>query len=135
MKRPLGLLGGFALAALVAAGCGHKGEGAKENATRLPTAQVRVQAAENKLQAVSEEVVATVQAKLHATLEAKLSGRIDKLPVVLGQRVKAGELLARLDAPEINARLEQAEAALEQAERDWKRIAALFEQQTQWWAG
>ena len=135
MKRPLGLLGGFALGALVAAGCEHEGEGTKENATKLPTAQVRVQTAENKLQAVTEEVVATVQAKLHATLEAKLSGRIDKLPMVLGQRVKTGELLARLDAPKLNARLEQAEAALEQAERDWKRIAALFEQQTQWWAG
>jgi len=77
-----------------------------------------------------EEVVGTVRAKLHATLEAKLSGRIDKLPVVLGQRVKAGDVVARLDVAEINARLEQAEAALEQAERDWKRISTLFEQQS-----
>ena len=38
-------------------------------------------------------------------------------------------LVARLDAAEINARLEQAEASLEQAERDWKRISTLFEQQ------
>ena len=74
---------------------------------------------------MTEEVVGTVRAKLHATLEAKLSGRIDKLPVVLGQRVKAGELVARLDAAEIKARLEQAEASLEQAERDWKRVSAL----------
>ena len=51
------------------------------------------------------------------------------LPVVLGQRVKAGEMVARLDVAEINARLEQAEASLEQAERDWKRVSALFEQQ------
>jgi RND family efflux transporter MFP subunit len=49
--------------------------------------------------------------------------------VVLGQRVKAGELVARLDAAEINARLEQAEASLEQTERDWKRVSVLFEQQ------
>jgi RND family efflux transporter MFP subunit len=78
---------------------------------------------------MTEEVVGTVRAKLQSTLEAKLSGRIDKLPVVLGQRVKAGELVARLEAPEINARLDQAEAALEQAGRDWKRISSLFEQQ------
>ena len=51
------------------------------------------------------------------------------MPVVLGQPVKAGELVARLDAAEIVARLDQAEASLQQAERDWKRIAALFEQQ------
>jgi RND family efflux transporter MFP subunit len=47
----------------------------------------------------------------------------------LGQRVKAGDLIARLDAPEIKARLTQAEAALQQSERDWKRISALFNQQ------
>jgi len=88
-----------------------------------------VQTVESKSRAVTEDVVGTVRAKLHATLEAKLSGRIDKLPVVLGQRVKAGELVTRLDAAEINARLEQAEASLEQAERDWKRVSALFEQQ------
>lgn len=110
-------------------GCGSKGEKSKENSSSLPTAQVRVWTVESKSRAVTEEVVGTVRAKLHATLEAKLSGRIDKLPVVLGQRVKAGELVARLDAAEINARLEQAEASLEQAERDWKRVSALFEQQ------
>jgi RND family efflux transporter MFP subunit len=88
-----------------------------------------VQTVESKSRAVTEEVVGTVRAKLHATLEAKLSGRIDKLPVVLGQRVKAGELVARLHAAEISARLEQAEAAVEQAQRDWKRSTALFEQQ------
>lgn len=110
-------------------GCGQKREAAKEKITSLPMAQVRVQAADNKSRAMTEEVVGTVRAKLHATLEAKLSGRINKMPVVLGQQVKAGELMARLDAAEINARLEQAEAALEQSERDWKRVSALFEQQ------
>ena len=110
-------------------GCGSKHENAKENPASLPTAKVRVQTVENKSRKVTEEVVGTVQAKLHATLEAKLSGRIDKLPVVLGQRVKAGELVACLDAAEINARLDQAEASLQQTERDWKRASTLFEQQ------
>lgn len=99
------------------------------NLSNLPTAAVRVQTVQSKSQVITEAVVGTVRAKLHATLEAKLSGRIDKMPVVLGQRVKAGELVARLDVGEINARLEQAEAALEQAERDWKRSSSLFEQQ------
>lgn len=117
------------LAALALTSCGHKRERSKENASSLPSAQVRVQKVESKSRAVTEEVVGTMRAKLHATLEAKLSGRIDKLPVVLGQRVKAGELVARLDAAEINARLEQAQASLEQAERDWKRVSVLFEQQ------
>jgi RND family efflux transporter MFP subunit len=115
--------------ALVLGGCGSKPETSKGNSSNLPAAAVRIQTVQSKPQAITEEVVGTVRAKLHATLEAKLSGRIDKLPVVLGQRVKAGELVARLDAAEINARLDQAEASLEQAERDWKRISALFEQQ------
>jgi RND family efflux transporter MFP subunit len=49
--------------------------------------------------------------------------------VVLGKPVKAGELVVRLDASEIVARRDQAEASLQQAERDWKRIATLFDQQ------
>lgn len=71
----------------------------------------------------------TVRAKLSATLESKTIGRIRDLPVVLGQKVKAGELLVRLDAPEIKARLEQAEASLHQADRDLKRASFLFNQQ------
>lgn len=125
---PFALLATLA-AALCFSGCGAKPESAKHNSANLPTASVRTQIVQSKPQTITEEVVGTVRAKIHATIEAKLSGRIDKLPVVLGQRVKAGELVARLDAAEINARLEQAEAALEQVERDWKRSSTLFEQQ------
>jgi RND family efflux transporter MFP subunit len=51
------------------------------------------------------------------------------MPIVLGQKVTKGQLLARLDAAEIKARLEQAQAGLQQAEREWKRVSSLFEQQ------
>jgi len=116
--------------AFVLAGCGSKPENAKEHSSSLPTAPVRVQTVENKSRTMTEEVVGTVRAKLRATLEARLSGRIEKLPVVLGEKVQKGQLIARLDAGEIAARLEQAEAALEQAEREWKRVSALLEQQS-----
>jgi multidrug efflux pump subunit AcrA (membrane-fusion protein) len=76
----------------------------------LAAVQVQVQTAESKQRGTTEEVVGTVRAKLRATLEAKLSGRIDKMPVLLGQAVKAGQLVAHLDAAEIKARLDQAEA-------------------------
>lgn len=115
--------------ALTFAGCGGKHPSAEANGSNLPVASVRTQTVQSRPQVITEEVAGTVRAKLHATLEAKLSGRIDKMPVVLGQFVKSGELVARLDVAEINARLEQAEAALEQAERDWNRLSALFEQQ------
>jgi len=116
------------LAAFLFTGCAPKPEPSKGNAT-LPTAKVRVQTIESKLHATTEEVVGTVRAKTRATLEAKVSGRITTLPVVIGQSVKAGELVVRLDAPEIVARRDQAEASLQQAGRDWKRMATLVEQQ------
>jgi RND family efflux transporter MFP subunit len=122
-------LSALALATLLLPGCGRKPDTHPTSQPDLAAAQVQVQTAESKQRATTEEVVGTVQAKLHATLEAKLSGRIDKMPVLLGQVVKAGELVARLDAAEIKARMEQAEAGLQQAERDWKRTSALLDQQ------
>ena len=111
------------------AGCGKAHQGHAAAQPELPSVQVRTQTVEAKPLASIEEVVGTVRAKLSATIEAKTSGRITDLPVVLGQKVKAGELVARLDAPEIKARLDQAEASLQQADRDSKRVSSLFNQQ------
>jgi RND family efflux transporter MFP subunit len=115
---------------LTLTGCGSKQEKKQKTSASLPTVQVRVISVQNKPRAITEEVVGTVRARLRATLEARLSGRIEKIPVVLGEKVLKGQLIARLDAAEIAARLEQAEASLEQAEREWKRASALFEQQS-----
>jgi membrane fusion protein, multidrug efflux system len=49
-----------------------------------------------------------------------------ELPVVPGNEVREGQLLARIDAAEYKARLEQAQASLQQAEQDWARISGLF---------
>ena len=111
------------------AGCGKAHQGHTAAHPDLPSVQVRTQTVEARPVASVEEVVGTVRAKLRATIEAKTGGRIIEMPVVLGQKIKAGELLARLDAPEIKARLDQAEATLQQAERDAKRMASLFNQQ------
>jgi RND family efflux transporter MFP subunit len=121
----LALTGGMVL--LVSCGKRHPGHAAAQ--PELPLVQARTQTVVAKPLVSIEEVVGTVRARLRATIEAKTSGRITDLPVVLGQKVKAGELIARLDAPEIKARLDQAEASLEQAGRDSKRMSALFSQQ------
>ncbi len=115
--------------ALCFSGCGAKKEKSGDNSSSLPTAQVRAQTVERKSRAATEDVVGTVRPKLSATIEAKVSGRIDQMLVVPGQTVKAGELLAHLDAAEISSRLDQANAALAQAEQDWKRISNLYQQQ------
>jgi RND family efflux transporter MFP subunit len=114
--------------AILLAGCSAKSE--KENSSSLPSAQVRVQTVENKSRMMANDEVGTVRAKLHATLEARLSGRIAELPVALGETVQKGQLIARLDAAEVAARLAQAQASLEEADRDWKRTSALFAQQS-----
>jgi len=111
---------------LLAAGCGHKPT-AIETKT-LPPAAVQTQVVEAKNRTATEEVVGTVRAKLRAVIEAKVSGRIEKFLAVPGQEVKAGELLATIDAREVQARYDQAVAIRQQAESDLKRLSTLREQ-------
>jgi len=74
---------------------------------------------------VTEEVVGSVRTRIRSVIEAKVSGRISEMPVKLGQKVKAGELLAKIEAREIQARLEQSEEQNNQAIRDLDRARAL----------
>jgi multidrug efflux pump subunit AcrA (membrane-fusion protein) len=110
------------------AGCGKALQVHTTAQPELPLVQVCTQTVEAQPLVSVEEVVGTVRARLRATFEAKTTGRITDMPVVLGQKVKAGEPLVRLHAPEIKARLEQAETTLQQAERDSKRLASLLNQ-------
>ncbi|MCU0783242.1 MAG: efflux RND transporter periplasmic adaptor subunit [Verrucomicrobia bacterium] len=114
------------LFAFLLVGCGHKSERARSSS--LPTASVRVQTVESKKRVATEEVVGTVRAKLRSVIEAKVSGKVDQMLVVPGQQVKAGELLATIDAREVQARLDQAVAVRQQTEADLKRFASLLEQ-------
>lgn len=123
MKRILFLLAGLTVGG---GGCGHQSERAEPPA--LPAASVRAQVIEAKKRIATEEVVGTVRAKLRSVIEAKVSGRIEQMLVVPGQSVKAGELLAVIDAREVQARFDQAVALRQQAEADLKRLTALLEQ-------
>jgi RND family efflux transporter MFP subunit len=114
----------IALAAtLVLIACEKKRESARVD---LPAVPVRVQKVEAKPHVAREDVVGTVNPKLRAVIEAKVSGRIDRMLATPGQHVKAGELLAELDVREIQARLDQANAVREQTESDRKRFADLL---------
>ena len=112
------------IAALSFAGCHKKTE--PPASAQLSSALVRVQTVEHKSHLATEEVVGTVRAKLHAAMEAKVSGRIERMLVAPGQAVKAGALLAQLDAREIQARLDQALALREQSARDTERLRRLL---------
>lgn len=112
----------------VLAGCPPH-ESAHQPPAKLETRDVATRAVRARSFQASEEAVGTVRAKVRATVEAKVSGRIQRMPVTLGQAVKAGELLATLDVREIQARLTQAQAMLEQANADLKRFSQLLGQQ------
>jgi len=122
----------IALALFVACGlaaCNSQRESNAEKSGKLPVAPVGVQTVQSKPIIATEDVVGTVRAKRRATLESRLSARIADFPVALGQSVRVGQMIARLDTADISARLEQAQASFEQAERDWKRTSMLFGQQ------
>ena len=94
-----------------------------------PVVTVRVETIEVKPHPVTEEVIGTVRAKIRAAVEAKVSGRITRMAVDLGQPVSEGDLIAEIDAQEIKARLDQAVATREQAGQDLKRYTVLLEKQ------
>ncbi|MBE7500694.1 MAG: efflux RND transporter periplasmic adaptor subunit [Verrucomicrobiales bacterium] len=120
---PLTLLLAFAT------GCHRSQPPAGSGPPPLPSADVQVQTVGTEKSVATEEVVGTVRARLRATLEAKVSGRIENLPVTLGQAVKAGDLLVQLDVREGRARLDQAVALRQQAVRELERFKALLQQE------
>ena len=107
--------------------CGKRhSEAAPEQ--KLPTATVRVQVVESLKRTATEEVVGTVRPKLSASLSAKVSGTIGQMLATPGQSVKAGQLLVEIDAREVQARLDQAQAVREQTGKDIERFKKLLVQ-------
>ena len=82
----------------------------------VTTARVEKEAAIHQV-----ELVGTVQAVERAEISAKITGNIVTLPVEVGSRVKAGQLLVELNAQEISAQVQQAKAQVEQARRNLSR--------------
>ncbi|HSO19671.1 MAG TPA: biotin/lipoyl-binding protein, partial [Desulfosarcina sp.] len=72
---------------------------------------------ERAVQPLVYEVVGTVRAHVSATVAAKHMGTIQAFAVLEGDRVKAGDLLVELDDRQVAARLDQARAALAEAEK------------------
>jgi len=114
-----------ALLLLSFAGC-RKASEASLPAPNLPPISVQLATVESRPRMATEEVVGSVRARLHSALEAKISGKIERMLVVPGQKVALGELLAELDAREIKAKLDQALAVAEQADQELRRAKGLL---------
>src|SRR5215813_13438505 len=93
-----------------------------------PPRRVRVVKAERANEPVVTEVIGTVRATRSATIAPLISGTVDELRVGLGSSVRSGEVLVRLSAREVDARLEQTRAVSEQAARDRARAMSLVGQ-------
>lgn len=74
---------------------------------------------------VREQVVGTVQPKLQATVSSKVTGRILQMLAIPGTRVEKDALLAEIEAPQLQAALDQAEASLANARAEAERFRAL----------
>ncbi|MEJ2031513.1 MAG: efflux RND transporter periplasmic adaptor subunit [Deltaproteobacteria bacterium] len=111
---------------LVVGGCKQH---APEQAARqqLPVAKVRVVKVSEQSASQQNEATASVEAVQRATIAAKVTGTIEKMPVGLGSQVKKGDLLVKISAGEIAAKVSQSRAQLEQARRNYEREKRLLE--------
>lgn len=112
--------------ALLLAGCNrHGGQPPTTASAPVGVRTARVEAATLPL---TQTLTATGRPLERATLAARLMGSVTAADFTVGQTVKAGDLLLTLTAAEIPARLDQARAALAQAEREAAREASLVKQ-------
>ena len=105
--------------------CGKKEAEAENKMPGIEAIPVRLTA----ISQVPAQKAITVGGLLGTENEARLSfktgGIIQKINVKVGDPVRRGQVLARLDMTEISAAVAQAQLAFEKAQRDFDRVTAL----------
>lgn len=99
-------------------------ENKKETATLVP---VEVGQANRQLMKASYTGTTTLVADREAQVVAKTSGVLMKLFVEEGDKVKAGQMLAKLDEESPRLNVVKAEAMLKKLENDYRRANELFD--------
>ncbi len=69
----------------------------------------------------------TSKSSRESRLSFKVSGTVIELPVQIGQRLDAGELIARLDAATYSLQVQQAQASLVEAQANERNAAANYD--------
>jgi len=128
-----GRIGALVAMALSAAGCGATGDHAvaSESLDAVPTGSVFV--VRDTTMEATQDVSAVAEPIAQATLGTKLMGTVTAVLVKEGDRVKAGQVLARIDARDLEAKRAQvlagiagADAVHREAELMATRMRALY---------
>src|SRR5581483_5173300 len=116
---------GSIMASLLLAGCARK---AAAPAAAAPPPEVEVIKPLQRDEPIYAEWVGTLDGLVNAQVRAQVSGYLMRQHYTEGSEVKAGDLLFEVDPRPFQNALDQAEAAAEKAEADYKRNATLEEQ-------
>ena len=109
------------LVALALQACGNGEAKVPEEEKAVPTIPVEVAAVRTGSVTAFYSTTATLEAEREARVIPRLGGRITELFVEEGDRVTAGQALARIDAERYRLTLAQAEATLRRLEQDFRR--------------
>lgn len=106
------------LIALLTASCGRReSSSAGNSAAGAASPSKTVSVGRTELRQLTQTVVApgTLAADEQATVSFKVAGRLEQINVDLGSAVRRGQTIAQLETNDFRVRLQQAEAALQQA--------------------
>ncbi len=135
-RDALALLAAAALAAALAAcssppagegarkGGGGRPGGGEEPAAAVP---VEVKAVERRSVAAYIQTNGALEAENDVRIMSRVDGTVVELAAEEGQRVRRGQLLARIDPREARAQVQIAEVALREADRAYERAKSTFE--------
>lgn len=95
---------------------------------------VRYETVESSAAARARTFAGVARAGVESELSFRVAGTVDRVPVIVGEQVRRGQLLAQIDptdyelkVQEAVAGLAQAEAALRNSDADYDRVRGLYE--------
>ncbi len=110
------------VAAVAIAGCGKaNGENGKDGKDEVPAVPVEVATTQRAEMAALYTGTAPIEADRRALVMPKVTGEIRAVLADEGQRVKAGQVLARLDGDQLRLEVALNEATMRKLERDYNR--------------
>jgi len=71
---------------------------------------------------------ATIQAEMETPVFARADGYVKRWLADIGDRVKAGQILAEIDSPELDQQIRETEAGLKRAQSAWRQAQAAHQQ-------